>query len=240
MENDIVLVTGGARGIGAAICTRLKSVGYQPVVLDVLEPHQPELFDHYLVDLSDENATASILERVTAKYQVTNLVNNVGIVRPASLGDTLLEDFTNVLNTNARSALMCVQAVLPTMRERHYGRIVNITSRVTLGKELRTSYCASKGALAAMTRTWALELAAHGITVNAVAPGPIGTEAFNQNNPPNSDRTRAIVNNIPVRRLGQTDDVAHAVNFLLASESGFITGQTMYVCGGVTIGLAGN
>jgi len=238
MKNDIVLVTGGARGIGAEICARLRSTGYRPVVLDILEPVGPGSNDFYPVDFADAKATRSVLEKVTAKYRITNLVNNVGIVRPASLEDTAIEDFSDVLNVNARSALMCLQALLPAMRDQHFGRVVNITSRVILGKELRTSYCASKGALAAMTKTWALELAADGITVNAVAPGPIATEAFERNNPPEAPRTQAIVNSVPVKRLGTPKDVAQAVSFFLDECNGFITGQTLFVCGGITIGLA--
>ena len=142
------------------------------------------------------------------------------------------------MSLNSRTALQCVQAVLPAMRKRRYGRIVSITSRAVLGKELRTAYSASKGALAAMTRTWALELASEGITVNSVAPGPILTEAFTRNNPPDSERTRAIIDGVPVGRLGTAEDVANAVSFFLDENSGFVTGQTLYVCGGLTVGLS--
>jgi NAD(P)-dependent dehydrogenase (short-subunit alcohol dehydrogenase family) len=114
---------------------------------------------------------------------------------------------------------------------------VSITSRVVLGKELRTAYSGSKGALTAMTRTWALEFAKDGVTVNAVAPGPIGTETFFNNNPPESDRTRKIIDGVPVRRLGSPEDIAHAVSYFLDDRSGFVTGQTLYVCGGMTVGL---
>ena len=110
------------------------------------------------------------------------------------------------------------------------------TSRVILGKEARTLYSATKGALQSMARTWALELSADGITVNCVAPGPIATTAFWENNPPDSDRARRIIQNIPLQRMGQPDDVAHAVSFFCDPRSSFITGQTVFVCGGVTVG----
>lgn len=90
-----------------------------------------------------------------------------------------------------------------------------------------------------MTRTWALELAGHGITVNCVAPGPIATSAFWTNNPPESARAKAIVDNIPVGRIGTPEDVAHAVSFLLDDRTSFVTGQVLYVCGGLTVGLSG-
>ena len=110
------------------------------------------------------------------------------------------------------------------------------TSRVTKGKELRSLYSATKGAAQSMARTWALELGGAGITVNCVAPGPIATEAFWMNNPPDAPRTREIIEGIPVKRPGTGEDVANAVSFFCAPESGFVTGQTLFVCGGVTVG----
>ena len=240
MSGDRVLVTGGSLGIGAGITARLLDEGYGVVVLDVEEPEAQSDVEFHRVDLLDIDATRAVLDQVTSQHEITRLVNNVGIVRPASAEETRLEDFADVVNLNARSALLCVQALLPVMRRRREGRIVSITSRVVLGKELRTAYSASKGALAAMTRTWALEFAKDGITVNAVAPGPIGTDAFMINNPPDSQRTQDIVDGIPVGRLGTPDDVAQAVAFFLDGKSSFVTGQTLYMCGGLTIGLSKN
>ena len=236
MKKEHVLVTGGSLGIGAGIVSRLIRDGYLPIILDQLEPAQGVDAEFFKIDLSDAEATRSLLEEILAKYTLTRLVNNVGIVRPASLEFTSLEDFEQVMMLNARTAMICVQALLPAMREKHFGRIVSITSRATLGKEKRSAYSASKGALAAMTRTWALELAHDGITVNAVAPGPIETEAFKKNNPLSDPRTSSMVNGIPVKRLGTPADVAQAVSFFLDENSGFITGQTLYVCGGLTVG----
>jgi NAD(P)-dependent dehydrogenase (short-subunit alcohol dehydrogenase family) len=139
---------------------------------------------------------------------------------------------------NARAALQCLQAVLPAMRAQRFGRVVSISSRVTLGKLKRTAYAASKGAINAMTRTWALELAADGITVNAVSPGTIATSAFFANNPPGDPQTQAIFAAIPAGRAGTPEDVAHAVSFFLDRRSSFVTGQVLQVCGGLTVGLA--
>jgi 3-oxoacyl-[acyl-carrier protein] reductase len=236
MKKEHVLVTGGSLGIGAGIVSRLIREGYLPIILDQLEPAQGVDAEFFKIDLSNAEATRSLLEEILAKYPITRLVNNVGIVRPALLEATSLEDFEQVMMLNARTAMICAQALLPAMREQHFGRIVSITSRTTLGKEKRSAYSASKGALAAMTRTWALELAPDGITVNAVAPGPIETEAFKKNNPLSDPRTSSIINGIPVKRLGTPADVAQAVSFFLDKNSGFITGQTLYVCGGLTLG----
>ena len=239
-KREYVLVTGGAQGIGAGIVKRLIEDGYCPIILDLAEPDKDVDAEFFRVDLSDAESTSRLLAEISEKYQVCRLVNNVGMVSPALLEETSLEDFQKVMMLNAQTALLCIQALLPGMRQAKFGRVVSITSRTVLGKEMRTAYSASKGAIASMTRTWALELAADGITVNAVAPGPIGTEAFNKNNPPDLPQTRSIIDRIPVQRLGKPEDVAQAVSFFLDENSSFITGQTLYVCGGITVGLSTN
>ena len=114
-----------------------------------------------------------------------------------------------------------------------------MSSRASLGKELRTAYAATKAGLIGMTRVWALELGKHGITANAIGPGPIRTELFDRANPPDAPQTKAIISAVPVKRIGTPDDVAHAVSWMLDVRSGFVTGQILYVCGGMTIGAAG-
>lgn len=229
------LVTGGAGGIGAAISARLMADGFRVVVLDLAEPTVAvDRFDR--VDLGDADALQKHCARLIAEEDITCLVNNVGIVLPAALEDVAVADFDRLMHVNLRPSILCAQAVLPKMKALGGGRIVMNTSRVTLGKELRTLYSASKGAAESMARTWALELGPHGITVNCVAPGPIGTEAFWRNNPPDAPLTREIIENIPVKRLGTGEDVANAVSFFAAPEAGFVTGQTLFVCGGVTVG----
>lgn len=237
MPNPCAVVTGGARNIGQAIALRLQHDGYRVIVLDIETPQAASLqADAHVVDLSDINATQQVLETIANTQPVTCLVNNVGIVRPAMLEEANLEDFDRLMHLNVRSALVCTQALLPTMRAQGHGRIVMNASRVVLGKEARTLYSATKGALQAMARTWALELAADGITVNCVAPGPIATTAFWENNPPDSAQARRIIDNIPLQRMGTPEDVANAVSFFCAPESSFVTGQTLFVCGGVTVG----
>ncbi|PRY64852.1 NAD(P)-dependent dehydrogenase (short-subunit alcohol dehydrogenase family) [Vreelandella songnenensis] len=237
MTTPFAVVTGGARNIGQAIALRLQQDGYRVIVLDIVEPEAPSLKEHaYQVDLSDVAATQQLLLKVTEGLPVACLVNNVGIVAPALLDDTDIDDFDTLMHLNVRAALVCTKALLSKLRESGNGRIVFNASRVVLGKEARTLYSATKGAVQAMARTWALELAQDGITVNCVAPGPIATTAFWANNPPDSERARRIIDNVPVGRMGQPEEVAHAVSFFCDQRSGFITGQTLFVCGGVTVG----
>lgn len=233
-----VLVTGGSRGIGAAICARLRQDGFKVIALDRIEPEHADLDDFRLCDVSQVQALQDALRSIVAAHEPTALVNNVGVVRPAGLADTTVDDLRGVLDVNVRSAMLCAQALLPAMKAAGEGRIVSVTSRVALGKELRTAYSASKAALHGMTKTWALELARYGITVNAVAPGSIGTAEFDRNNPPDDPRTRAIVSAIPAGRIGTPDDIANATSFFLDARSSFVNGQVLYVCGALTVGLA--
>jgi NAD(P)-dependent dehydrogenase (short-subunit alcohol dehydrogenase family) len=138
---------------------------------------------------------------------------------------------------NLRCAVQCMQAVLPAMERARFGRVVNITTRAAVGKELRTAYSATKAGLHGLTKTWALELGNRNITINAVAPGPIDTEMFRAVNPPDSPRTKKIIEGIPLKRMGTPEDIAHATAFFLEERSGYITGQVLYVCGGITVGL---
>lgn len=228
-----VLITGGAAGIGRATAERCRREGYDVVVID-------REGDGILADLSNPEATAAALEEALRDGSITRLVNNVGVIRPGPVEEQTFIDLERAISLNIRCSLQCLQALLPGMKAAHFGQVVNISSRAALGKELRTVYAATKAGLIGMVKVWALELGVHGITANAVGPGPIRTELFDRANPPESPRTQAIINAIPVRRIGLPDDVAQAVAFLLDSRSGFITGQTLYVCGGMTVGAAGN
>jgi NAD(P)-dependent dehydrogenase (short-subunit alcohol dehydrogenase family) len=230
------IVTGASSGIGWATAELLAERGVTVVNLDIAPPGQDSRAIHHRVDLSDSQATAAVLDEVTSRFAVTRLVNNAAIARAASLEDTSFDDLTKTVEVNLRAAIQCAQAVLPAMKAAGFGRIVNIASRAALGKELRTSYAATKGGLISMTRGWALELAGHGITVNAIGPGPIATELFEAVNPPDSPRTAKIMAEIPVKRIGRPEDVANAVAFFLGDEAGYVTGQTLYVCGGLSIG----
>ena len=229
-----VLVTGAARGVGAAIADRCRADGFQVISIDLEPADGADLA--LTADLTDPASTERALEQALAGGPITRLVNNVGTVRPAGVNEQTDDDLDAVLTLNLRCALRCTQALLPGMTAAGFGRIVSLSSRAALGKPLRSAYAASKAGILGMTRVWALELAGLGITANALAPGPIATELFERANPPDSPRTADLISSIPVGRLGRPEDVAHAAAFFLDERSGFFTGQTLHACGGMTVG----
>jgi NAD(P)-dependent dehydrogenase (short-subunit alcohol dehydrogenase family) len=237
--NNLVLITGASQGIGRAIATRVIQDGYRVINLDKKAPKSLlEGETYHSVDLMDPQAIEELIPKITKQEPILRLVNNAGFIRPGALENTTLDDFEAVMALNLRAPMLLAQQLLPQMRQAKFGRIVSIASRAALGKEERTVYAASKAGLVGMTKTWALEMAKFGITVNAIGPGPISTELFTSGNPPDDPKTIKIIQNIPVQRMGQPEDVAHAVASLLDDRAGFITGQIHFVCGGMTVGLS--
>jgi 3-oxoacyl-[acyl-carrier protein] reductase len=236
-ERPVALVTGGSAGIGTAICRLLIERGYDVVSLARRRPDWSHQALHAVeVDLADAAATEQAAASVAKRYAISTVVHNAGAIRPALLADVKQKDLHDLTQLHLGAAIIIVQAALAGMRERKFGRIVLISSRAALGLQTRTSYAATKAGMIGMARTWALELAPFGITVNVVAPGPIGdTDMFREVVPAGSEREKAIAKAIPVGRLGCSDDVARAVAFFADPENSFVTGQLLYVCGGASI-----
>lgn len=234
---QVAAVTGGSAGIGQAICEDLLAKGYEVVALS----RRPASIDHprmhsIEVDLGDRAATAEAAADLMRRYEVDTVVHNAGVIRPALLADVKLQDLDALVELHLGCAVQLVQAALPGMRARHFGRVVLMSSRAAVGLATRTAYSATKAGMLGMARTWALELAADGITVNVVAPGPIRTDMFYDVVAQGSDKERALAASVPVKRLGESADVARAVGFFVDPANGFVTGQVLYVCGGTSVG----
>ncbi len=236
---EAVLVTGVARGIGRAIGDRLVREGYSVAGIDI-EPDPPKgLAAFEQADLAEPSVARVALSRLTQEFAIIRLVNNVGSSFRENLRESTGATQRRLNRLNIASALLCTQAVLPAMRKARFGRIVNITSRAVHGRETRSAYSASKASLAALTKTWALELAQDGIDVNAVAPGMIYTDLFRRNNPPDSPDVFGLQRAIPMGCIGEPEEVARAVLFFLDKKTTYITGQTLFVCGGLSLGTYG-
>lgn len=232
-----MVITGGNRGIGEDITQRFLRANYKVINISRQAPEfSHENMETYIADLADRAVTQGITNEIVATNEVTTFIHNAGVIRPDLLDNVKLEDLDYLTQLHIGSAITLAQGFIPAMRKNQFGRIVLISSRGVLGLVTRTNYAATKAGQIGLVRTWALELGKDGITVNAVAPGPIETDMFHELVPEDSEQKRKIADSVPVKRVGNVADVGRVVEFLCEPESSFITGQTWYVCGGASLG----
>ena len=249
-EKKVVIITGGARGIGAVTAEMFAQEGAHIVLLDVNEQklaetaaalrHQGATVMHDVVDITKSEHIARTMDKIIKAYQrVDILVNCAGILQDNLLTNMTEAEWDQVLAVNLKGSYLLAQHVTPRMIEQQAGKIVFISSAAARGAKGRVNYSASKAGVQGITRTLALELGHEGINVNAVAPGFIDTEMSEISAQSAAKRgikdfqqfkERFIAGN-PIQRTGKPEDIANAILFLASKEADYITGQTVYVTG---------
>lgn len=234
----VALVTGGTRGIGHAICIALKDAGYTVAATYVHNEDAAKKFTDetgiktYKFDVASFEECAAGVKKVVAELGTIDvLVNNAGITRDAPLHRMTFDQWDQVIKTNLDSCFNMSRNVIEKMREKNYGRIINISSvNGQMGQTGQTNYSGAKAGVLGFTKALARENAGKGITVNAVAPGYIDTEMVQAVDEKVMEK---IIAKVPVGRLGKAEEVARAVVFLADKDAGFITGETLSVNGGL-------
>ncbi len=227
------LVTGAARGIGRAICDELAAQGMRVAACDVLEG-----LDIVPMDVTDPASVNAAVERAEAEHgPVEVLVNNAGWDELHPFLDTDEEFWERVIEINYKGCLRTTKRVLPGMVERGWGRVVNIGSDAgRVGSSMESVYAGAKGGVIAFTKTIAREVARSGVTANVVCPGPTRTPMLEGMADAGEGKLiESLTRAVPMKRLGEPEDVAAAVAFLASEKAGFITGQTLSVSGGLTM-----
>ncbi len=243
----IAIVTGGARGIGAAIARRLAADGLAVAVLDLKEADADATVEAITsaggraiavgADVSQADQVAAGVEKVAAELgPPAVLVNNAGVIRDNMLYKMTDSDWDTVMGVHLRGAFLMSRATQKYMVDQRFGRIISLSSSSALGNRGQANYSTAKAGLQGFTKTLAIELGQFGITANAIAPGFIVTDMTAATaarvGVEFGEFQKAAASQIPVRRVGQPDDVAHVASFLASEGSGFVSGQVIYVAGG--------
>lgn len=241
MDKKVAIITGAAKGIGRAIAERMHKENYQTILVDLdiengqlLANQLGEGAEFYNCNISKEEDVNKLFSALVKKFHTIDvLINNAGIIKDNVIWKMPTEDFDTVIDINLKGTwLMCKNAA-SIMKIQQKGRIVNITSRAWLGNPGQSNYSASKAGVVGLTRVLALELGKYGVLVNAIAPGLIDTP-LTQKLP--EDVQEKLIYAQPTKSMGKPEDIANAVVFLSDDNTQFITGQTIYVDGGKSIG----
>ena len=230
------IVTGGNTGMGEAISRTLLEAHYRVVSLAL---DLPEFEHQNLVGMQFDLSRQDDIEKAAHAIEAcepTIFIHNAGAIRSAILEEVTFDDLNFLVNLHLGAAIFLAKACLPFMKREKSGRIVLISSRAAVGLATRTVYTATKAAQIGMVRTWALELGSYGITVNAIAPGPVPTTMFRDVIKEGSEAENNLIASLPMRRIGKTEDIARAVKYFVEPDNDFVTGQTLFVCGGASVG----
>ena len=247
LDGRVAFVTGAGQGIGAATALRLAEEGARIVLADIntdgcarviseIEQAGSQAFA-ISCNVTDKTQVEAAIQQTVERFgQLDILVNNAGVTRDNLLFKMSDDDWETVINVHLRGAFLCSRAAQAQMVKQKYGRIISLSSTSALGNRGQSNYATAKAGLQGLTKTLAIELGPFGITANAVAPGFIDTEmtratARRMGFDP-EERIEAASKTIPVRRVGQPRDVANVINFLASEESGYVSGQIIYVAGG--------
>ena len=243
VQNRVAIVTGSGGGIGETTIKMLAQNGAKVVVNDIEQAKIDKVVAEIkaaggeaigvAADISKRDQVQALVSQVVGKYGTVDiLVNNAGIARDKGLLKITDEDWNIVLDVNLKGPFMLCQTVVPYMKEQKRGRIINISSRAWLGWPTQANYAASKGGLVSLSRTLALELAKHQITSNCICPGLIRTPLYDSLQ---EDIKENLMKSQPTKTVGKTEDIGYGVLFFADDESEYITGQTIFICGGKSI-----
>ncbi len=241
MEKSIAVITGASRGIGAAVAQSLIEAGYFVIASATSEKGVAAIKEKvgengtaFILNLADKNSCQEFCKSATESGPVAVLVNNAGITKDTLMLRMKDDDWDSVIETNLSGVFRITKGMLKGMMKKRFGRIINISSIVgSMGNPGQVNYCASKAGIEGFTRSLAQELGSRCITVNAVAPGFIATDMTNALN---EDQKNAMLDNIPLARLGQPEEIAGTVKFLASNDAAYITGQVIHVNGGLNMG----
>lgn len=242
LKDKIAIVTGGARGIGKAICELFAKEGATVIIMDLL-PQGQQVADginkaggkaeYHMVSVADKGAVESLFKQINNKYgKLDILINNAGITRDRTLEKMSEEEWDLVIDVNLKGVFLCTQAAVPYMKQNQWGRIVSAASNVGLrGNFGQTNYAATKAGVIAMAKTWTMEFGKYGITANAIAPGFTMTDMVDKIP---EEHFAKIKESIPLRTVAQPLDIAYGYLYLASEEARFVSGICLTIDGGTS------